>query len=444
MLNNRKRFVISAALAAVFAVLAGGANALATTVWTVSKASSNTTCSSITVPPVTTCNTIGSAVGAATNGDVIVVGPGKYNESLTITVPLSIFGAQAGKDARVDRHDSSKESIVDASETTNGTAFLVQANFVVIDGFTIQGGTAGDYASGIWLQERRFSPQVLNNIIQNNAVGVFLDFPWVALIEHNLIKTNNEGTAGTNDSFIGWSIVGTAGYGIAGTPSPGLGGATITENEFTGNRAAAMYLYEDSYSAITRNTSENDGSFVIFSRCNYTQFSHNQGRNFGADGVLPLPGSIYAGAAIEIDIFNQVLEINDNHLEGGKAPISNGIAFTNILGTSPSLHCKVNNNRINRFPGNGIVAEDGTGTVYDSWISGNQVEDNGQDGILVEGPVSLYNYGNFLFENEAKGNHVNDCEDDTTGAGPLGTNTWLSNTGNLSSPTGLCTSGRSH
>jgi hypothetical protein len=436
-------------MAAVLVLLAGGANALAQpTVRCVTKTgpSPNPRCTA-----ATTYTSISAAIGApALPGDIIVVGPGKYNESVTITVPLSFFGAQAGNDARVDRHDPNKESIVDASGPGNGTAFLVQANFVVIDGFTIQGGTAGNYASGIWVQSYKFSPQILNNIIQNNAVGVFLNYPFGPVIEHNLFKTNNQGTVGAND----YNLEGTAGYGIAGIPCQFQSAATITENEFTGNKTAAMYLYEDYYSSITRNTSENDGSFVIFVKCNYTQFSHNRGKNFGAQGVMPVSsGPVYADAAIQVDGLNSALDISNNDLEEGKAPIRNGIAFSNILASYPSVGCRVNNNRVWRFPGNGIVAEDGTGTVFSSSISGNRVGDNGEDGILIEGPASTYNYGNFLFENEAEGNRVKDCEDDTIGSvstliGTLETaNTWFKNVGNLSYPPGpppLCTPGRRH
>ena len=113
----------------------------------------------------------------------------------------------------------------------------------------------------------------------------------------------------------------------------------------------------------------------------------------------------------------------------------------------PFQACSVNNNKVKRFPKNGIVAEDSTGTLYDSTISGNDVEDNGQDGILIEGPASTYNYGNVLFGNKAEGNHVNDCEDDTTGTGsgtPPTANTWFNNIASSSLPTGLCTPGTWH
>src|SRR5271157_5009082 len=99
-LNDRRRLVISAALATVLVLLGGGTNALAAnpyTVWTVSKTSSVTSCA---YPSPTTCNTIGAAIAAASAYDTILVGPGRYNESVSITLPLSLLGAQAGNDAR--------------------------------------------------------------------------------------------------------------------------------------------------------------------------------------------------------------------------------------------------------------------------------------------------------------------------------------------------------
>jgi parallel beta-helix repeat protein len=440
--NNRKRFVISAAMAALLVLLAGGANALAQpTVRCVPSLNVNPSCT----VAYSTIPMIGNAVAAAAPGDIILVGPGKYNESVTITQPLSLFGAQAGHDARGDRHDSLKESIVDATGTS-GPAFFVDLPSnsyapVVIDGFTIQGGAGGTYGSGIYVYYYYAAPvQIVNNIIQNNAVGVYLYETYTTLIEHNLFKTNNVGAAGSGD----YGVAGTVGYGIATYYPYGL---AITENEFHGNTTTAMYAYESEYygTTITGNTSENDGSFVILYYCYYVQFSHNRGKNFGAHATL-LPGSVQPDAAIDIGYYNYGLEISDNDLEEGKAPISNGIAITNIFGSYYGCYtCNVNNNRIRRFPSNGIVAEDGYGTLYDSVISGNEVEDNGQDGILIAGPASNYNYANLLFGNKAAGNHTNDCEDDTIGSGTLGTgNTWFNNIGSSSYPVGLCTPGGIH
>ena len=105
----------------------------------------------------------------------------------------------------------------------------------------------------------------------------------------------------------------------------------ITENEFTGNETAAISVVEGNNAIITNNTSENDGSFVIYEGTHLCVFSHNRGKNFGHKGVLPVKGSsfsIYADAAVDVGPGNSDLVISDNDLERGEAPINNGIAFT--------------------------------------------------------------------------------------------------------------------
>jgi hypothetical protein len=458
-MNNRKHYVGSAALAALLVLVAGGANALANTVWTVSKTSSVASCEpAIPGPLVTTCNTIQSAVTAASGYDVIVVGPGKYTEEVTISGldGLVLYGAQAGNDARVGRWDTSKESIVDATGSADGTAFNVQSNYVVIDGFTIQNAKGASYGAGIWINCNDCSSyvgyeddQILNNIIQNNAIGAYLTFSCNALVQHNLFKTNNNGQGGSSL----WTLKGLGGIGIGGTPDDG---STITENAFTGNKAAAMDLVAQESGQITNNTSEKDGAFLVCDFCGPLLVSQNQGRDFGAAGQLPaiLPGKIAADAAIDIGDGTSPLQISENDLEDGKTP--NGIAFNpaiNFDGNASSAgacqYCLVTNNTIKGFPGNGIVAEmvSGLGTLWESTISRNLLERNGNDGILIQGPVSdtNFNYDNQLLSNEARDNQGIDCVDDTIGSvstliGTLGTaNTWYNNSGSTSSPAGLCT-----
>jgi hypothetical protein len=447
MLNSRKHFVIPAAMAAALVLLAGGANA--TTPPTVR-------CIPLTNPnPACTAHygNIQAAVNAASSFDIIFVGPGTYHESVTIKSPggirdgISLFGAQAGNDAREGRDDSTKESIVDATGKA-GPAFLVTANYVVIDGFTVQGGTAASNPEGIFIKAPSGTPcgegaglcgpQVLNNIIQNNGVGVLLDGappPLIqgATIERNLFSNNNA------ENLLGY------GFGIASIIAEGL---VITENEFTENKAAAMVVVDNQGATITENTSENDGAFVVFVATTSSQFSHNRGKNFGHAGVLtlgfvidPPPPTIYADAAIDIGPGNSALEISYNELENGKAPISNGIDFTNAFGPGSSYLLNVINNKIKQFPDHGIVAKDlpTAGTLYDSSIIGNEVFDNGTDGIFIEGTLA-FNYGNDLFDNIAEDNTNYDCKDGTNGGfGTLGTsNFWFNNLGSLSSPTGLC------
>ena len=169
--TGQNGFPCAAALVAVLLLVAGGPNALANTMRCVPSLSVNPGCA----PPA--YSHIQDAVTAAAPGDVIVVGPGTYNESVYIgTSNLSIFGAQTGEDARVGRDDPSKESIVDASGTAygsgGGAGFFVDGNYIIIDGFTIHGGTAGPNASAIYV-EGPYSAHILDNIIQKTPWGYF-------------------------------------------------------------------------------------------------------------------------------------------------------------------------------------------------------------------------------------------------------------------------------
>jgi hypothetical protein len=424
-------------MAVVFVLLAGAANAQVLTVRCVPSHTISSSCSA------TDYSTISSAVGAAVSGDIILVGPGKYAESVAIaTDSLSLFGAQAGRDAREDRDDPEKESIVNATGTGNPT-FTVNAPYVVIDGFTVQGGTGGSpFSAGIFLSGSQ-GTQVLNNIIQANSTGVLLISGEVNVVERNLIKNNNGGAG---------LIVG------CGVAALGNEFVSISDNEFAGNHAAAISILEGVFTTITNNTSENDGSFAVFLGTTGNLFSHNRGRKFGAQGDLPVfcdgACSVDADAAVDIGFGNEFLEISHNDLEEGEGSIRNGIAFTTVFGpSSDSEGVVVKDNTIKGFKDNGIVAETDTtvsptvGMTRYSSIVGNEVEDNGQDGIFIEG-ADVYNSNVSLFDNEAEGNRVFDCQDTSVATSPgytLGThNTWFNNPGNLSSPKGLCTPGRGH
>jgi hypothetical protein len=335
---------------------------------------------------------------------------------------------------------------VDATGTGNGT-FLITVPFVVIDGFTIRGGTAGSFPAGVALINS--SPtsglQVVNNIIENNSVGVLLGAGVGDVVERNLFQENNAG-------------LGSSGYGLYAQGGTAEG---INDNSFSGNHAVAISATGETFVTITNNTSEDDGSFAAFFATTGGLFKHNKGRNFGAKGVSPVYVvgltvlTADADAAVDISWGNQALEISDNDLEEGEGSLSNGVAFTTAWGSSyetlmDSEGVVVKNNRIKGFKCNGIVAEAalGQGMTRYSSIVANQIKENGQYGINIE-PATTYNTNISFFENEAKGNGVLDCNDDSVASGPsgytLGTHdTWFYDIGNSSHPTGICTPGRGH
>jgi hypothetical protein len=131
--------------------------------------------------------------------------------------------------------------------------------------------------------------------------------------------------------------------------------------------------------------------------------------------LLPVVASHDATAAVEAVIYNQALQINDNDLGEGKVSGYSGIGFVGQAATYVCYQCQVSNNRIARFAGNGIVAESAScaSTLQWSGVSGNIVEDNGLDGILIGAtpcasppgspPYNQFNEFITLVDNEVRG-----------------------------------------
>src|SRR5207244_44095 len=101
------------------------------------------------------------------------------------------------------------ESVIEDAQGTS-----VSASNVVIDGFTVQNSISPAFTGyGIWLNPGVSGTRILNNIIQDNIVGIGLANTGAqALIQHNLIQNNNMpgGASGTGiytDEFVGGTTV---------------------------------------------------------------------------------------------------------------------------------------------------------------------------------------------------------------------------------------------
>src|SRR5438445_6873696 len=105
-------------------------------------------------PPGTSCSnagymTISAAMVAASAGEVIQVCPGPYPEQVMITKTLTLLGAKVGVDARTRPPPlPTVESIIDHP----CGPVQIEADNVVLDGFTVQGSTLPDpcFLAGIW------------------------------------------------------------------------------------------------------------------------------------------------------------------------------------------------------------------------------------------------------------------------------------------------------
>jgi len=227
-------------------------------------------------PFTTAYPTIQDAVNAASALQTIGVCPGTYPEAapvpLKIDKTLTLLGAQSGVDAR---SRVGQESIV---SDLYGT--WVAADNVVIDGFTIENSTNSYTGYGIWMGGKS-GTHILNNIIQNNIVGIGLsNRPGGSqvIIRHNQIQNNNQlgsasGTGIYTDQYVSLGAVrnvlieenafignADAGIDVSNTdPANGVSGLDVSTNSFNGD-GRGLVLFNTHMSTIHDNSITNSTS----------------------------------------------------------------------------------------------------------------------------------------------------------------------------------------
>ena len=217
--------MIPAAFAATVALAL--ANTVSAANWYVDPAGNDS--NSCTAPgPTNACMTITGAMGKAAPNDTIHVAIGLYNEQVQVTKTLTILGAQAGVDARTR---SGSESTIDNA----CGPVQIEADSVVLDGFTVQGSTQSDpcFIAGIWTNPgfsgTHGGAQILNNIIQNNISGIELDNDGAlqAKVQFNLIQNNNNPGPGSGNAI---------------QVSFGLNNALVDNNKFSGHTNSSVLI----------------------------------------------------------------------------------------------------------------------------------------------------------------------------------------------------------
>jgi nitrous oxidase accessory protein NosD len=220
---------------------------------------------------------IQAAVTAATAGDTINVAGGTFSELVNVNKSLLLRGNQFGVDARL--RVAPAETVVNGNAGT--TSFFVTANDVTLDGFTVEGQTnVNQFGAGIVLGANTSGAHVVNNIVHNNVVGLFLTNALggnQAVISQNRFENNNNpgaasGNAIYTDQFVSGGAVdnvlidsnafinngnpsnGGAALGFSSTdPARPTTNVTISNNEFTGN-ARAMFAFNLQDSQFVSNT----------------------------------------------------------------------------------------------------------------------------------------------------------------------------------------------
>ena len=224
--------------------------------------------------------TIQAGVTAVDVGGTVSVAAGTFNELVTLTKTVTLHGAQAGNDART--RAIVPESIVSFPDGD----FVIQADNVVIDGFTIQGvitapnvDPAG-FGAGIWSNPgysgTHGGHQILNNIVQGNIAGIALgnDGTIQARVQYNLIRNNNAPGAGS-------------GNGIE--CDFGSTNALIDNNAFVNNTNASVLLNSGG-SANTISNNSADNALAILNLTD-TQITGNVLTNPSSSGIYIFGGN---------------------------------------------------------------------------------------------------------------------------------------------------------
>ena len=218
---------------------------------------------------------INSAIAAADLGGTVNVLEGTYGELVVVNKNVTVRGAQAGVDARTGRPGAA-ESIVQGNLSGQG-GFVLSANDITLHGFTVQNSTSAFPGSGLTLGATTSGAQVLNNIVQDNIIGINLGNTGAsqARIQFNLIQNNNQPGAASGhgiytDQFVAGGTLsnvlidsnrfdGHTGQGIGFSSTAAISPATaitISNNVFDGN-GRGLYAFNLTNSSITGNTFQN-------------------------------------------------------------------------------------------------------------------------------------------------------------------------------------------
>lgn len=238
---------------------------------------------------------IQAAIEAASNGDTVLVHPGKYSENIDVDKELTIIAESENPD----------DTTVQAADL-NDHVFHVTANNVTISGFNVIGAAntteSGTEASGIYIDgvsefvltndSRVQNCIIKNNKLSNNNFGLFLmasnnnklennsasgnHFP-IMLVFTNSSKLNNNVISDSevgilmfegNDNLIANNNVSSSGAGI-GT-NYYCNNNTFINNMVSNNENGIALIYSGNNTLVnnTANSNKNDGIYLDSSHSN--------------------------------------------------------------------------------------------------------------------------------------------------------------------------------
>jgi hypothetical protein len=379
---------------------------------------------------------IQDAVDDAEPGDLILVCPGTYAETVTVTKKLTIKGAKAGQDARW--RDQTKESVITGEGHPHGgdPSGLVQlrSDNISWDGFLIRRNLLGP---GM-LTDQTFSGYCIRNtIFFENGIGLNLASDGEREVEmvNNSFTANNEFSQGVPEQK-------GAGYGIYS--ERGVADVLIADNLFERHNGGGILFADDPGDQrlqervrVECNKSIHDNSFATFYATTDVQVVANTVRNED-------PPSTYDASAIFIGARNRDILVKANRIKsanGTGIDVRDSGAPPNPA--SPPEDVAVLKNKVAKAKLHGIdIAATGT-EQYE--VRGNLAVRNGAVGIHVgapipeDGPAGAVLTRNTALDNGSEENGFLDCQDQTQDSGTEGTaNHWEDNVGGSDQPDGIC------
>ena len=387
--------------------------------------------------------TIQAAVSAVASGSTIYVCAGTYTESVSISQPVVLDGAQFGHDARAR---SGAETIIDGS---GGITYAAGATTGTINGFTLNGyagGIAEIVASNVgagW--------KFIDNIIDVSNGGIYLNTdgqtnPPPTTISQNRFVQGTPSGAGSGDygqAVLLWAntannvtiatnaFVNLTGPGAAiNTTQAGDCGTTPTTADFgndlmiTGNSLVdngASLFYGDNFVALFCTTN--------------AHVSHNT-------VTITMANDDNASSPIYLGGGNWSTSVDHNTLKGNGASSAAGVSFNSDFYASGTGVVITQNNASGFLDGihvrSGLYGTSGGAGNTPAYftISGNNVTGSLSEGIGIDEGL----FGT-ISNNTVSHSVTWDCFDNTGPGGPrtAGTyDTWTGNIGATSSPLGLC------
>ena len=280
------------------------------------------------------CATIQHAVDVSAAGDTINVAAGTYNESVTIGIPLTVNGPNAGTSALGARGP-------EATVTSPATTFnLTNGQNVTIDGFTI----SGDF--GVYPNTSTTGLSILNNIISGTTRAVSLDAPG-----DGASLLNNDLFSNTRSLHIG------SGSG----PHTNL---KINGNRFSGPLAdTGIFFSGSSTNTITGFEFKN----------NMLQHWANMAATITDATVSGNTVSVVGG--MQIDLHNST--VSGNSFDGGGLTECIQL-FGSQFGLVPSEHVTISGNTFNHCYRYAIQLSP---DIHDISITGNEITNGTGDGV---------------------------------------------------------------